>query len=262
MTGGVSHVDTFDPKPKLIRRPRQDHHRRLTGRASRASSSAILKKPQWDVQARRQVRHRGQRPVPARRAVRGRHLRDPLDGVGPYEPLRGHARHAHRVVHVRPAEHRRLGELRPGHGEPQSAVVHGHGAGRALRRHADLGVRLPARLPPGHARHARPHAHRQRRPPRRLRRLQQLELRPACTSATPSTSNAASGRRRALDARIRSFETAFGMQQRGAGSVRPVEGDRRDAASSTACNAGPTPASAGSAWWPGGWPSAASASSN
>ena len=88
--------------------------------------------------------------------------------VGPHEPLRGDAEHAHRVVHVRPAEHRRLGQLRPRHGQPQPAVVRGAGAGRALRRRPDVGRRLPARLPPGDARRARPDADRRPRPPRRL----------------------------------------------------------------------------------------------
>ena len=67
MTGGVSHVDSFDPKPKLFaddgKTVAVDNWQGKPGQVQR-----YLKKPQWDVQAGRQERHRGQRPVPARRA--------------------------------------------------------------------------------------------------------------------------------------------------------------------------------------------------
>ena len=66
----------------------------------------------------------------------------------------------------------------------------------------------------------------------------------------------------ALEARIRSFETAFGMQRRAPeafdlsgetdADTPPLRPEARAA----------RPASAGSAWSPAGWPSAASASSN
>ena len=66
MTGGVSHVDTFDPKPKLI----ADHGKTVTldkwqGRAGQVQT--LPQAPALGVSPRRPVRHRGQRPVPAHR---------------------------------------------------------------------------------------------------------------------------------------------------------------------------------------------------
>ncbi len=52
----------------------------------------------------------------------------------------------------------------------EPALVRGGGAARPVCRHADLGLRLPAGLPPGDAHRARPDADRQRPPPGRLRR--------------------------------------------------------------------------------------------
>ncbi len=211
MTGGVSHVDSFDPKPKLF----ADHGKTVTvdnWQGKPGKFNATSKSRSGTFKPRGKMRHRGQRPVPAHRRVRRRHVRDPLDEVGPHQPLRSDAGDAHRVVHVRPAEHRRLGELRPGHGEPQPAVVRGAGAGRALRRRPDLGRRLPARLPPGHARRARPDADRR---PRRAARLAptcrtcELDLLAAVQPGPPGPPAGDA----ALAARIRSFETAFGMQR-------------------------------------------------
>ena len=57
-----------------------------------------------------------------------------------YEPLQGDARHAHRLVHLRPAEHRLVGQLRPGHASTgtcrRSSCIAPHSA---VRRHARSG---------------------------------------------------------------------------------------------------------------------------
>ena len=73
MTGGVSHVDSFDPKPKLY----ADHGKTITvdnWQGKLGEFKRYLKQPQWEFEPARQVGHRGQRAVPARRLVRRRHL--------------------------------------------------------------------------------------------------------------------------------------------------------------------------------------------
>ena len=86
MTGGVSHVDTFDPKPKLI----ADHGKTLTvdnWQGKLGSFKRYLKRPNWAFKPGGKcgtlvsdlfphVARCGRRPV-----------RPPLDGVGPYQPL-------------------------------------------------------------------------------------------------------------------------------------------------------------------------------
>ena len=69
LSGGVSHVDSFDPKPKLAEYQRDGK----TGENNRK----LLGSP-WAAQAARPIRHRSHRPVPEHRRVRGRPVRDPL----------------------------------------------------------------------------------------------------------------------------------------------------------------------------------------
>ena len=55
MTGGVSHVDTFDPKPKLF----ADHGKTITvdnWQGKRGQFKRYLKRPQWTFRPRRPVR--------------------------------------------------------------------------------------------------------------------------------------------------------------------------------------------------------------
>ena len=111
MTGGVSHMDTFDPKPRLT----ADDGKTLRG----PTGKPFLASP-WKFQPARRVRHRGQRAVPARRRLHGRHLPDPLDEDRPQRPHPGHPGHPHRLGHGRPAEPRLVGQLRPGDREPRT----------------------------------------------------------------------------------------------------------------------------------------------
>ena len=150
-------MDTFDPKPRLSADARQA---RPAARAASPTSAPALGLP-----AARQVRHRGQRPVPARRRLHGRHLPHPLDADRPQRPLPGHPRHPHRLGLRRPPEHRLLGQLRPGDREPESALVRRPRPATALRRQPGLGLRLPARLPPGHPRPGRRRADPRPQPP-------------------------------------------------------------------------------------------------
>ena len=120
MDGGPSQVDTFDPKPRLTQEHGQpfgdedradavQQHRQRAGAvpgsfastAKAAFRSAICSRTSPDVRRRS-----------------GRH---PLDGV---ELLRAHHREllpAHRPRPAGPAEHGRLGDLRPGQRVPGSA---------------------------------------------------------------------------------------------------------------------------------------------
>ena len=67
--GAPSHVDTWDPKPSLAKYDGQP----MPGMDGVAMASPFKFSPQG------QVRHRGQRSVPATWRTGGRHVRDPLD---------------------------------------------------------------------------------------------------------------------------------------------------------------------------------------
>ena len=215
MSGGVSHVDSFDYKPKLI-----DDHNKSYNVPQRmleafAPNNRVVEKylqtAAVGVQAARPIGAVDQRSVSARRRVCRRPVPDPLDAQRSPRPLRGHAGHPHRLVDVCPAQHRRLGQLRPGHREPQPAVVHGAGSRSCpTPGRPGLGLGLPARLPSGHARGSRAGADAEHPAPAAAPDLQELELGLAQASIAGTWP---SGRGDAtLDARIRCFETAFGMQ--------------------------------------------------
>ena len=109
-----------------------------------------------ELQALREVGHRGQRSAARRRRVRRRPVRDPRHEERSRGPLRGHARHSHRLGHVYKAEHRGLGKLWPRNVQPESAFVHRHRPADALRGQSGVGIGLPSRHPPGDAYRARP----------------------------------------------------------------------------------------------------------
>ena len=141
-TGGVSHMDTFDPKPQALRGRRQDARRRRRAVAVEERRSL---KPRWEFKPGGKCGTHGQRPVPAPPRPDGRHLPDPLDDDRQQRALPGDAGDPHRLVLLRPAEPRLVGQLRPGHGEPEPAVVRRPRPAPALRRHAGVRQRLPAR---------------------------------------------------------------------------------------------------------------------
>ncbi len=225
MTGGVSHIDSFDPKPRLFagasKTVRVDNFQGKPG-----DFTMYLKAPQFAFRPGGSCGTEVSDLFPHVRSVRRRPLRDPLDVVGPHQPLRGDARHAHRVVHLRPAEPRRVGQLRPGDREPRLPLVRGGRAPCAVRRHADLGLRLPARLPPGDAHRARPVADRQRRPARRLRRA------PAARAGGDRRGRPPAPRRPTRRRRARGphplVRDRLRHAARGARAVRPLGRDRRD----------------------------------
>src|SRR5215471_6556376 len=90
------------------------------------------------------MRHRSQRPVSVDPQVDGRRLPDPVDAWRPSGSRAGHARRAYGLGYFRAAVDWFLGELWSRHGESQSAIVRGAGAGAAVFRRADLVVGLSA----------------------------------------------------------------------------------------------------------------------
>ena len=149
MNGGVSHMETFDPKPALTKyagktitetpvpgragpreaqaRPRRRHQRRQRPAAQQALPAA------GRLQEVRPERHRGQRLVAAHRRVHRRHRRRPLDVDDRRQPRRPDAV-PHRPAHARRRvpDARRLGPLRPRHAQRQPAAVHLDGQPRVL----------------------------------------------------------------------------------------------------------------------------------
>ena len=106
MNGGLSQVDSFDPKPMLDKY----HGQPLPGGtvATERKTGTLMKSP-FDVHDVRQERHRGQRAVPARRRLRRRHLRHPLDAHRHPEPRAVDADDEHRPHPGRPSVARRRG---------------------------------------------------------------------------------------------------------------------------------------------------------
>ena len=93
----------------------------------------------------------------------------------------------------------------------KSSVVHRRRAESPLRGAANLGKRFPARLPSGHAHHSRPHADREHPAANLVARAAGNG-----TSAIGPANRHYSEQRPsdiALEAQIKSFETAFGMQR-------------------------------------------------
>ena len=158
MKGGPSHVDTFDPKPLLDRddgKPYPGERPRVVFAADRQPAQVAV-----EVQAVRPVRQPGQRTVPARRRVRGRHLLPPLAARHQPGPRRGGAEAAHRQRQLRPPEHGGVGGLRAGHREREPAGVRHHLPDARPRRGEQLGVGVPAGRLPGGADRQRQHARR------------------------------------------------------------------------------------------------------
>ena len=126
MYGGPSQVDTFDHKPELYQAGRQDHPGQDL-RPRRAQGRGPGRRPQVGVQALRQVREAGQRPVPARRPV---HVDDIAFVHSMYaespDPRVRPADDEQRQAAQRLPVPRQLGDLRPGQREPEPARVRGH----------------------------------------------------------------------------------------------------------------------------------------
>ena len=205
--GGVSHMDTFDPKPKLFA---ADGKTMGIG-GGLSNQQRVLLKPGWEFRPGGKCGTLVSDLFP--------HLRECMDDICLIRSMKGDDNE-----HYKATLGMHTGSFffsRPSIG---SWVSYGLGTMNqnlpsfvvlapqiALRRHADLQQRLPARLSSGRARRPRQGADRQSRPPHAASA--------ACrnsNSASPTRSTAAICSARADDtdlaARIRTFETAFHMQ--------------------------------------------------
>ena len=261
MSGGVSHVDSFDPKPRLV----ADHGKQIAldhpeTRNRPGYEKLFLKRPQWEFAASRAERDRGQHALPAHGRLRRRPRRDPVDERRPLEPLQRDARDAHRLVQPGPAEHRVVGQLRARHDEPEPAVVHGHRPADALRRRRRSGRPTSCRgatrgrwsTPgPEPMRNVRPliPADLQRRELDALAELNGDHL--ARSGHAPELE--------AADPQLRDRVRHAVGRPRG---VRPRRRRPTRPWRSTAWSAGARRGSPGNAWSPGGWSSGASGSSS
>ena len=146
LTGGVSHVDTFDPKPKLaadVGKEVKLDHPEIQNRPG--YERIFLKRPQWEFAKHGQSGTEVSDALPAYCRLRGRYRARAVDAHRSFESLQRHAGDAHRVVRVRPAEHRFLGQLRAGDRESQSALVRDDRAGADVCGLAGLRQRFSAR---------------------------------------------------------------------------------------------------------------------
>ena len=150
----------------------------------------------------------------AHRPPRRRHRRHPLDVHRAPQSRAGAVDDAHRPDRRRPAQHRRLGRLRPGHDQPEPARLRrpARPARPAGRRHPQLVERLDAAALPGHAVPLRGDAGAE--PASRGRRGPPPWKQAGCScwpTSTPSTTRRHPDELE-LDARIASFELAARMQ--------------------------------------------------
>ena len=118
--GGVSQVDTFDPKPDLLKYQGETMQgvgevRTIDGHARRPDAVAV------DVQEARPVRDGRLGAVPARRRARRRHRADPLDALAEPGARPGAVPDEHRQHPRRASERRQLGHLRPRQREREPA---------------------------------------------------------------------------------------------------------------------------------------------
>ena len=163
MQGGVSQVDSFDYKPRLDKRRRQDAQVRRCPPAGQhgrwADSSQRVMKPLVEVFPARRVRPLGLDSFPRDQPARRRPLLHPLACTPKASPTarRRCSCTAASTNFIRPS----MGSwvaLRPGHREREPARLRLDRPVGGQRRAAQLRQRLPARRLPGHARSAGPAA--------------------------------------------------------------------------------------------------------
>ena len=154
MQGGVSHVDSFDYKPRLERddgkthelrrrpRPRQHGHARLV--ATRHEAAV-------EIRTTRPVRPLGVRAVPRNQPPRRRPLLHPFDADRRRCARTGDAVPPLRLDQPGPPVDGFVGALWPRLGKRQPARIRVDLSIRGQWRTAQLRQRLPARRVPGHA---------------------------------------------------------------------------------------------------------------
>ncbi len=145
MSGGPSHVDLFDPKPRLAR----DNGKPLPfamPHLERTQDGEPAPVP-FQVPEVRAGRPRRQRPAAEPREAGRRPLRDPLDGRRQHQPQRRLPPDEHRGADVLAAEPRLVADVRPRQREPRPARLRRHqpepaGAGAPLWSSASCRPRI------------------------------------------------------------------------------------------------------------------------
>ena len=98
-------------------------HGKPSPKAYLGQTRKLLASP-WKFQQARRVRPRSERAVSPRRSVCRSAVRDPLDGRRRRQPSRRLPADEHRRAGGHAAEPGRLGDVRPGHREPEPARLH------------------------------------------------------------------------------------------------------------------------------------------
>ena len=147
MSGGVSHVDSFDPKPRLI----ADHGKQVTfdhpeTRNRPGYEKIFLKRPDWNFSPPRAKRIEVSDLFPHIAGQIDDVARLALDAYEPFQSLQRHTGDAHRLVRLCSSQHRGLVELWTRDRESEPAVVPRAGSADALRGNPGLGVRFPSRV--------------------------------------------------------------------------------------------------------------------
>ena len=152
MSGGVSHVDSFDPKPRLA----ADHGKKIVldhpeTRNRPGYENLYLKRPQWEFAKHGASGTEVSTLFPNMAGV--------VDDLAVIRSMHAdHSNHYNATLGMHTGSFNQarpslggVGELRAGDAEPKSAVVPGDRAAFAVRRGAGLGGGLPAGQPPGDA---------------------------------------------------------------------------------------------------------------
>ena len=268
MAGGPSHLETFDYKPKLAEmngQPMPESFTKGQPIAQLQGAKLTCFAPQHPF---KKCGKSGQEIIddlPAHRRGRRRPLHHPLDAHRGDQPRPGPHLHEHRHDHLRPAEHGLVAVVRPRQRVRQPARLRradldGQERPDAADRRPAVAQRLSAEPLPGRrvplqgrsGAVRRQPARRQRRPPARRGR-RGAGAQPACDNDV--------GRRPGDRHAHRAVRDGLPDADERAGPDGPVEGAERDLRPVRHARAA-TARSRPTACWPGGWPSAACASSS
>ena len=151
MSGGVSHVDSFDPKPRLF----ADHGKEVIfdhpeTRNRPGYEKIFLKRPDWKFTPRGQSGIEVSDLFPHIAESGRRHRLHSFDAYQPFESLQRHTGHAHGLLCVCTAQHRCLDELRAWDCQSEPALISGSRAADAVCGNSGLGIGLSARRASGH----------------------------------------------------------------------------------------------------------------
>ena len=176
MTGGVSHIDTFDPKPELTKQHGKEIPSDHPSTKDRPDYQRIyLKRPDWEFTPYGESGTEVSSLFPHVGELYRRHRADSFHVHLAREPLQRRAGNAYWFLHDPAAEHRFVGDLRPRNTQPQSARFRRHCACPDLCRHAGLLQRHSSGRASGNAGRARRGTSRNVKPRVPVDR-QQLEL--------------------------------------------------------------------------------------